>query len=169
MFGASHVERLRDMWGIEASFALPLQPEIASSADGGVPLVVTSPRSESAATYLSLAKAVRREVEALPERKLPELLYVEPTANGAGDGGREGEGEGQVLISGLGGDEVRRISPHALRRLCRSPTNRPDSLPERLRPLEFVPMGNYAVSISWSDGHQSLIPYASLASAAAVG
>ena len=39
--------------------------------------------------------------------------------------------------------------------------NRPDELPAALAPLDVVPMGNYAVSISWSDGHQSLLPYRS--------
>ena len=53
------------------------------------------------------------------------------------------------------------ISPHELRRRCRSPANRPDELPDALEPLDFVPTGNYAVSVRWSDGHQSLLPYAS--------
>ena len=52
-------------------------------------------------------------------------------------------------------------TPLQLRRLCRSPANRPDELPDDLSPLDIVPMGNYAVSVRWSDGHQSLLPYRS--------
>ena len=48
-----------------------------------------------------------------------------------------------------------------LRRRCCSPSNRPDELPADLTPLDLVPMGNYAVSVGWSDGHQSLLPYRS--------
>ena len=48
-----------------------------------------------------------------------------------------------------------------LRRRCCSPSNRPDALPAELTPLDLVPMGNYAVSVRWSDGHQSLLPYRS--------
>jgi len=61
----------------------------------------------------------------------------------------------------LAGGEVQSISPHELRRLCRSPSNDVGSLPDDLMPVDCMPMGNYAVSVRWSDGHQSLIPYAS--------
>ena len=53
------------------------------------------------------------------------------------------------------------ITPHELRRQCRSPSNTPEDLPADLSPLDFVTMGNYAVSVRWSDGHQSLLPYSS--------
>ena len=51
--------------------------------------------------------------------------------------------------------------PHELRKACRSPSNDPDNLPSDLYPIDSVPMGNYAISVRWSDGHQSLIPYSS--------
>ena len=47
------------------------------------------------------------------------------------------------------------------RRACRSPSNDPDNLPDDLSLLDSVPMGNYAISVRWSDGHQSLLPYRS--------
>ena len=37
----------------------------------------------------------------------------------------------------------------------------PDELPPGLQPLAFAPLGNYAMSVKWSDGHQSLLPYRS--------
>ena len=66
----------------------------------------------------------------------------------------------QVLVL-LPGGGIQTIDAYALRRLCRSPSNRPDELPPDLAPLEFAPLGNYAMSVRWSDGHQSLIPYRS--------
>ena len=147
LFGESHVTRLKEMWGIEASFSLPLLPSVAASADGGVPLVVTDPSGEAAATYGKLASSVAAEVDALETRGLPALLYVSDTNT--------------ILVSTPDGDAPQTLTPIELRRLCRSPSNRPDDLPDDLAPIDFVPMGNYAVSVRWTDGHQSLLPYAS--------
>ena len=147
VFGKSHVTQLKEMWGISASFSLPLLPEVAGSADGGVPLVVTQPEGEAADLYASLAAAVDTEVSALATLELPGILYSSE--------------EKAVLIASPNGGEMQKISPIELRKRCRSPSNTPDSLPDDLEPLDVVPMGNYAVSIRWSDGHQSLLPYAS--------
>ena len=147
VFGKSHVTQLKEMWGISASFSLPLLPEVAGSADGGVPLVVTQPEGEAADLYASLAAAVDTEVSALATLELPGILYSSE--------------EKAVLIASPNGGEMQKISPIELRKRCRSPSNTPDNLPDDLEPLDVVPMGNYAVSIRWSDGHQSLLPYAS--------
>jgi len=146
LFGESHVEQLQQMWGIDASFSLPLTPDVAASADGGVPLVVSQPTSDAAATYTQLATAVAREVRALGTRPRPQLMYLS-------------ESNQVAIITPDGGSQA--ISPVALRRLCRSPSNVPEAVPDDVTPLDIVPMGNYAVSVQWSDGHQSLLPYAS--------
>ena len=146
LFGKSHVTRLKEMWGIRSSFSLPLLPDVAASADGGVPLVVSAPTSEAAALYADLAAAVDMEVSALATRVLPRVLYSSE--------------EQQVLIA-LPNGTTQSIRPHELRRLCRSPSNDPTNLPADLAMLDAVPMGNYAISVRWSDGHQSLLPYAS--------
>jgi len=76
LFGGSHTERLQQMWGIEASFALPLVAEIAAAADEGVPIVVSQPDSEAARIYGQLAAAVVREVSALEGAVVrPQLRY----------------------------------------------------------------------------------------------
>jgi len=146
IFGESHVSRLQEMWGISASYSIPLLSEVASSADGGVPLVVSAPSAAAAVLYEKLATAVDAEVTSLEGRVLPQLFYSQE--------------EGQVIVATPDGS-IQRITPHDLRRRCRSPSNTPDALPDALVPLDFVPMGNYAVSVVWSDGHQSLLPYAS--------
>ena len=146
VFGASHVKQLKEMWGIASSFALPLLPEVASSADGGVPLVVSEPDGEAGSLYASLAEAVDAEVSALATLQLPSILYLRD--------------QQCIKVLSTGGAE-QSITPIELRQKCRSPTNTPDNLPEDLEPIDFVPMGNYAVSVRWSDGHQSLMPYAS--------
>jgi hypothetical protein len=146
VFGESHVPQLRQMWGIDASYSIPLLPEIASSADGGVPLVVSTPDGPAAALYAQLAAAVETEVTGLVGKQLPAMFFST---------------EEQMVVIAVPDGSTQRIAPHDLRRRCRSPSNRPDQLPTELAPLDFVPMGNYAVSVMWSDGHQSLLPYSS--------
>jgi len=146
IFGESHVRRLKDMWGIAASYSLPLLSQVAASADGGVPLVVSDPNSEAARVYAELAAAVESEVRELNTRTLPALMYL---------------ADRQKVYIALPDGSQQQISPIDLRRNCRSPTNDMDSVPDDLHPLDIVPMGNYAISVRWSDGHQSLIPYRS--------
>jgi len=146
IFGESHVTRLKEMWGIAASYSVPLLPEVASSADGGVPLVVSAPEGAAAQLYTELADAVDVEVRALEGRVLPTMFF---------------SFDEKVVVIALPDGSTQRIGAHDLRRRCRSPSNVVDGLPDDLAPLDFVPMGNYAVSVMWSDGHQSLLPYAS--------
>ena len=146
LFGDSHVTKLKEMWGIASSFSLPLMPDVAASADGGVPLVVSQPESEAADVYAQLAKAVDAEVTALATLELPQILY---------------SAEEKVVLIAIPGGKMQRIPPLELRRCCRSPSNDLGNLPDDLTLLDAVPMGNYAVSVRWSDGHQSLLPYAS--------
>jgi len=146
IFGASHVTQLREMWGIQAAFSLPLLPQVASSADGGVPLVVSEPESDAALVYADLASAVDAEVQQLGTRALPSVMYM---------------AERNLVYIALPDGSMQKISPRDLRRNCRSPSNDINNLPEDLHPLDCVPMGNYALSVRWSDGHQSLLPYRS--------
>ena len=69
--------------------------------------------------------------------------------------------DGMVHITLPGDAPPQSIDAIELRRRCCSPSNRPDELPADLTPLDLVPMGNYAVSVGWSDGHQFLLPYRS--------
>jgi DUF971 family protein len=36
-----------------------------------------------------------------------------------------------------------------------------DRVRDDVAPVELVPLGRYAVSVRWNDGHQSLMPYRS--------
>ena len=107
---------------------------------------MSAPTSEAAGVYAALAKAVDTEVSALATLQLPQLMYASDS--------------GLVLVAMPDGSS-QQVTPHEMRRACRSPSNDPDNLPAELAPLDFVPMGNYAVSVRWSDGHQSLLPYRS--------
>ena len=37
----------------------------------------------------------------------------------------------------------------------------PASVPETIEPMLLEPVGNYALGVTWTDGHKSLFPYVS--------
>ena len=61
------------------------------------------------------------------------------------------------------------IAPADLRRACRcancinemtgEKTLRDEEVPADIVPEQIAPMGNYAVTVAWSDGHSSIYPY----------
>jgi DUF971 family protein len=84
--------------------------------------------------------------------------------------------EDRVLLTTYAADGAateQSMSCHALRCACFCaacvdefsgvPTLQRDKVPLDVRPTTIVPQGNYAVAITWSDGHKSSIyPYDSL-------
>jgi Mrp family chromosome partitioning ATPase len=142
VFGQGHRQRLLDMWGIVNSFSVPIDPTVARQGDSGVPFVKAFPASPAAKVYSQLAEAVVGEVTKLKEQAdtTPELVFDPSTQ--------------EFVINGS-----QRISAVDLRRLCRSPANNPDAVPPSVAPMDWMPLGRYAVSIRWNDGHQSLMPY----------
>lgn len=166
LFGKGHRQRLEDMWGLSNTVALPVLEEVSESGDSGTPLVVGRPDSAPAQVFLDLAGRVVREVAKLRHdrsRMRPSVSYQPAehaivVARGEG-AGAEAEAQRQL------------VSPAGLRRQCRCAmcveefTGRqllqPEDVPESIKPVEIGAVGNYAVGITWSDGHKSLFPYAS--------
>jgi len=114
----------------------------------GVPHVVSEPSSIAAELFRELAAAVEREIfknELSARSQAQTTVHFDAAAN--------------EVVATIGGERFG-LAPLALRRKCRSPVNDPERCPLDLAPVEIEPMGNYAVSIVWSDGHQSLFPYA---------
>lgn len=155
IFGKGHQARLADMWGITNTIQMPLVADVASCGDSGVPLVVAKPDSEQSAAFSELAEAVVREVAKLKfsDNDRPTLSF-QPAA-------------GTITIETADGKQV--MTAADLRRKCRcalcveelsgKPLLDPASIPEDIVPLEFAPIGNYAVSVTWDSGHSSLYPY----------
>lgn len=155
IFGKGHQARLADMWGITNTIQMPLVADVAACGDSGVPFVVAKPDSEQSAAFSELAEAVVREVAKLKfsDNGRPTLSF-QPAA-------------GTVTIETSDGKQV--MTAADLRRQCRcalcveeftgKPLLDPASVPEDIVPSEFAPIGNYAVSVQWSDGHSSLYPY----------
>ena len=163
VFGKGHRQRLSEMWGIEATFCVPLDESAARFGDSGVPLVAAAPGHPVAAKYLELAASVDAEVEALRAGGSPHpaIRFEESTGMLVFE---EDDGAGNVATS-------QSVSAVELRQACRCaacveeltgrPLLDPNSVPKDIKPVSTSPVGNYAVSINWSDGHPSLYPYAS--------
>ncbi len=156
VFGQGARQKLVDQFGIRNAFEMPLEPEISRLSDSGTPVVLADRDGAAARLYGEIAAAVVREVA-----KLQHGGAARPKVSFGADNGIQ-----LTLASG----EVRRCSPAAVRRACRcagcieefsgKPLLDPDSVPETVYPRAITPMGNYAVAIAWSDGHNSSIyPY----------
>jgi DUF971 family protein len=163
LFGKGHRQRLEDMWGLSNTVALPVLEEVSQSGDSGTPLVLGRPGSAPAQVFLDLAGRVVREVAKLRHdrsRARPAVSYA--------------PAEHAIVIMTQGEQEQEQrqtLAPAALRRQCRCAMCveeftgrqllRPEDVPESVKPVEIGAVGNYAVGVTWSDGHKSLFPYAS--------
>lgn len=159
IFGKGHRGRLADMWGITNTIQVPLVEDVASCGDTGVPFVVANANSEHSLRFLELAQAVVREVAKLKHSAVrrPALSYQSSTRT--------------ITVDTI--KDKQEIAAADLRRQCKCalcveefsgrPLLDPASVPDDIVPSEFAPIGNYAVSVQWSDGHSSLYPYASFA------
>ncbi len=136
-----------------------MQKAISDTCDRGRPAVLEAPRGDLAGLYEEISGRIVREIERIENGAIisPEVTF------------EEGRG---ILFSVPDGDE-RVIDPADLRRRCGcarckdeytgEPLLRPEEVPDDVHPLSIERMGNYAVAIRWSDGHDSSIyPYEKL-------
>ena len=171
LFGRGHAGRLRDMWGIDSLFSLPLHSPLSASGDAGVPFVVSSQWAGAIGdTFRALATSVDREVGQLERAGAaggPRMTYDEQTnaltfSAGSSSSSSESREEAGALVQ-----------PRALRLDCRCAVCReemtgallldPAKVPDAVKPLGLAPIGRYAMSVDWSDGHKSLYPFRQIA------
>ena len=156
LFGQGARRQLVEQFGIRNSFEIPIYPEISRQGDAGQPIVLAQPEGPVAAHYRDLADSVHRELKALRDGRTqpPALRYQ----------------VGRGILVTLAGGEEKVLHPATLRRACRCAhcvdefsgrsLLRPEAVSEQVYPTAFQTMGNYAVAITWSDGHTSSIyPY----------
>eukprot|EP00629_Pelagomonadales_sp_RCC1024_P003210 CAMPEP_0119266692 /NCGR_PEP_ID=MMETSP1329-20130426/5090_1 /TAXON_ID=114041 /ORGANISM="Genus nov. species nov., Strain RCC1024" /LENGTH=517 /DNA_ID=CAMNT_0007266581 /DNA_START=76 /DNA_END=1626 /DNA_ORIENTATION=- len=146
LFGPSSARRLCDMWGLDAVHCVPLLANadpapVLLRAGGGAPEAVA--RAALAALAADVLMALAGGCEAPPE----------VTFNG------------EAFVAAFHGTTTR-IGIRALRRLCRCATCVDEATGDRRSaplpaswPLSLARSGNYALSVTWSDGHESLIPF----------
>lgn len=159
IFGQGARQSLINQYGIESSFEIPLRDEIARFSDSGRPVVLAEPDGPAAQIYLDITKAIVREVSKIRlGRVTPPTVEFNAT-----------DGVKITLSSG----EVLTCHPALIRRACRCAhcveefSHRqlldPAMIAEEVYPISILPMGNYAVAMTWSDGHaSSIFPYEQL-------
>ncbi len=159
IFGKGARDRIVRQFGIANAHELPVRPEISDFSDRGRPVVLDKPEGDVAGVFSDIADAAVMEVSKIRHGGLarPEVRF---------DPGR-----GIVVTKANGEEKV--IPPARLRRACRcancvdeftrEPILQPEDVPENVYPENMQPMGNYAMAVTWSDGHTSSIyPYEQL-------
>jgi len=147
IFGEGHRKRLSEMWGIDNTYSIPLEPTLAKAGDSGKPYFISDSDSPIAEIYNKMAADLVTEVDRMDSAMTRPVVTYDATMN--------------AIVSTLADGTEQRISPVEVRRRCRSPTNIQELITEDVKPVEIFPMGNYAIQILWNDGHQSLMPYRS--------
>jgi ATP-binding protein involved in chromosome partitioning len=134
----------------------PIDPRLVSEGDAGKPVVLSRPDSPSAKRYLDLARSMASELSSILSGTRQEKTVVtsmEP--NEAARAFRVSWTDGKQSLIGF--RDLRGLCPCALcvdegtgqRKVGR------DQVSEDVKPLKVQTVGNYALSIHWSDGHQS--------------
>ncbi len=163
LFGPGVRNRIVEQFGIHNAFEIPLWSALSQSGDAGRPVLLEQPDHVVSQTFVALARAADEEINRLQ-------------TGGANPIARFVIGRGVVLTWPDGREQD--IDPATLRRRCQcarcidentgQPLLDPESVPDDIYPTELHPMGNYAVAVQWSDGHDaSIYPYDFLATLAA--
>lgn len=158
LFGEGAMRRIVEQFGIRNAIELPLDPAVAEHCDNGTPMVAALPDSPVSLGYRELAGAVAREIS-----KLLYAAAVKPMLRF----------DGKQLLYAPGDGTEFKLPPATLRRRCRcascinemtgEKTLRDENIPDTIIPNEIGPLGNYAATVAWSDGHSSIFPYDMLA------
>ena len=155
IFGVGALRRLKEMYGFRHSFEIPVMEKLSTMGDTGIPLVFDEPNGQAAKIYSDLTSSVVRELSRIKfnQKELPIVEHV----------------PGKGISYKVDGVESF-ISPKVLRGECRCAVCVEEftgeqildksKVPDNIQPTSIAPMGNYAVSIQWTDGHTSSVyPY----------
>lgn len=181
--GAKYVDKLRTQWGIDKFFSVPIVPDVAAHGDGGDPFVL-GPRIDSQQPdtnylplvhmaldqYKSLASYVSktladsrlnsraRTAKYNSEANIVEMYSVAHNTQGSSAIPLTSSQKEQLTL-------MHSIPARELRLACKCaacvheytgvPLIRPDRIPANVHPKTLTARGQYAVAVTWSDGHQS--------------
>jgi len=159
IFGPGFLDDIQKEVVTQFALGLPLDPLLAASGDSGIPFVIQHPNHEIASLYQELSQCVVNAVKtvSVDGSHYPMLLF-EP-------------GKGLELVKDSDSAPLT-LSPWQLRIKCQCAhcVNEftgvaildPNKVSKDIEPLALKPVGRYAISVSWSDGHASIFPYAYL-------
>lgn len=154
-FGEGAKKRLIADYGFEHILELPIDPALSRHGDEGIPFVIANPDHPVSQSFRELATEAWTRLESVNDGQT-ELVY----------------NVGQSMMLVLPDGTELECEPADLRRACRCAhcveemTGRqildPASVPDTIYPNKVRPMGNYAAAVEWSDGHESIYPFAQI-------
>ena len=155
-FGSGAMKKLVNLYGFKHAFELPIDTTLSNAGDTGVPPIVAEPNNLLARHFSDIASSVTREISRLQ-------FHADPKPQVSYD-------ETQGIVVQRTGEDAKVINPRKLRLACRCASCiheftgeqllKDDQVAENIAPESIAPLGNYAVSVTWSDGHRSSVyPY----------
>ncbi|WZN60516.1 iron-sulfur cluster carrier protein [Chloropicon roscoffensis] len=157
-FGEGSGERIQSEFAIPHLVQMPIREEVSSGSDEGVPCVVSDPESEIASVLRGLGASVAEEISKLGRRR--SRAKYDPNMH-----------EIHVYIARGEEDwDSFEVEPAVVRENDQSAkfidqlTGKPldADFNRDIFPLEVLPLGNYAVQISWSDGFNQIATFEQL-------
>ena len=172
-------ERISRELGVPFLGTIPLDPDIVESGDEGRPIVLEKPNSVAAMAYLAIAKELAGRLQGLQTRGLKPFAWTWDTGEGEPawlESAIRPSGSRTTAI-GFRRRDARTLSVlwddgqrndfdvRDLRLACRCAlcveemSGRPLLDPKTVRPdvtpRTITGVGNYAIQVSWSDGHSA--------------
>ena len=170
-FGPGHRQRLVSEFGIAQScvnralaqlllhvlaasrvgrYSLPIDAALSHAGDTGMPIALSRSPAAIAATFDALAAGVVRQVAVLSRGAQPLAPLVEFV-----------DSSGTVVVTPHEGSCATWTFAE-LRAACLGAGSSSTRVAAGVRPVGMRARGNYALGISWSDGIESIYPYATL-------
>lgn len=172
-------ERLSERLGVPFLGAIPLDADIVTAGDEGCPITASRPDSPIGLAYAWIAKALAAELRDRAQAVLRPFQWtwdtndgapawmddaVEPTASAIQAVGLKRRDARTLSVLWRDGRQDD-IDVRDLRLACRCalcveemsgrPLLDPDTVPYDVSPRTITSVGNYAIAIDWSDGHNS--------------
>ena len=172
-------DRMSRELGVPFLGTIPLDPDIVTCGDQGRPLVLDKPESSAAQVYLAIATELNDRLQGLPSAALKPFAWTWATDAGAPawvDSAAGPEGSRTTAIGlrqrdartlsvlwqdGQRSDlDVRDLRLNCHCALCKEEMSGralldPKSVRADIAPRTIASVGNYAIQITWNDGHSS--------------
>lgn len=179
VFGKGGGEQMSRDLDVAFLGAIPLDADIVTGGDGGRPIIIDKPHSAAALTYLRIADALNAELQGLTTAVLGSFSWTWDTDHGSPEwlDTRTRASGSPITPIGFARRDPRTLSVlwedgrrddldvRDLRLACRCaacveemsgrPLLDPASIAPEVAPRSITSVGNYAITITWSDGHST--------------
>ncbi len=172
-------EQLSQQVGVPFLGAIPLDADIVTSGDEGLPIVLKKPDSSTAQAYLAIVEKLKNQLQEQPTTVLNQFVWTWDTSEGAPSWLESAVRPSGSRIAAIGfrRRDARTLSVlwedghqnhydvRDLRLACRCamcvdetsgrPLLDPKSIRPDVSPITVRSMGNYAITFDWNDGHST--------------